>query len=63
MPETLRLFVSATHDLEAERAVIGRAIARLQFADAVVQPHGVTRGVGHGWLQETIGWVCYSRGG
>lgn len=29
MAETLRLFVSATNDLEAERAVIGRAIARL----------------------------------
>lgn len=29
MPETLRLFVSATNDLEAERAVIGRAIAQL----------------------------------
>ncbi len=29
MAETLRLFVSATRDLEDERAVIGRAIARL----------------------------------
>ena len=29
MAETLRLFVSATNDLEAERAVIGKAIARL----------------------------------
>lgn len=29
MAETLRLFISATRDLEAERAVIGRAIARL----------------------------------
>jgi len=29
MPETLRLFVSATKDLEAERAVIGTAIAQL----------------------------------
>lgn len=29
MAETLRLFVSATRDLEAERAIIGRAIARL----------------------------------
>lgn len=29
MAETLRLFVSATHDLEPERAVIGRAIAEL----------------------------------
>lgn len=29
MPETLRLFVSATNDLEAERAVIGTAIAQL----------------------------------
>jgi hypothetical protein len=29
MAETLRLFVSATNDLEGERSVIGRAIARL----------------------------------
>lgn len=29
MAEVLRLFVSATHDLEAERAAIGRALARL----------------------------------
>lgn len=29
MAETLRLFVSATNDLEAERAVIGTAIAQL----------------------------------
>jgi hypothetical protein len=29
MPETLRLFVSATQDLENERAVIGRAVAQL----------------------------------
>lgn len=29
MAETLRLFVSATKDLEAERAIIGRAIAEL----------------------------------
>ncbi len=29
MAETLRLFVSATKDLEAERAVIGRAVAEL----------------------------------
>ncbi|MFN8445106.1 MAG: hypothetical protein U0175_30240 [Caldilineaceae bacterium] len=29
MAETLRLFISATRDLEAERAIIGRAIARL----------------------------------
>ncbi|MEZ4677557.1 MAG: hypothetical protein R2932_25410 [Caldilineaceae bacterium] len=29
MAETLRLFVSATKDLEAERAVIGHAIAQL----------------------------------
>lgn len=29
MAETLRLFVSATRDLEAERAIIGRTIARL----------------------------------
>lgn len=29
MAEPLRIFVSATHDLEAERAVIGRALARL----------------------------------
>lgn len=29
MPETLRIFVSATKDLEAERAVIGTAIAQL----------------------------------
>jgi hypothetical protein len=29
MAEKLRLFVSATHDLEAERAAIGRAIAGL----------------------------------
>ncbi len=29
MAEKLRLFVSATHDLEAERAAIGRAIADL----------------------------------
>ena len=29
MAEVLRLFVSATHDLEAERATIGRALARL----------------------------------
>lgn len=29
MAETLRLFVSATNDLEAERAVIGKAIAQL----------------------------------
>lgn len=29
MAEKLRLFISATHDLEAERAVIGRAVADL----------------------------------
>jgi len=29
MAEKLRIFVSATHDLEAERAVIGRAVADL----------------------------------
>ena len=29
MPELLRLFVSATNDLEAERAVIGRSVAEL----------------------------------
>lgn len=29
MAETLRIFVSATHELEAERAVIGRALAEL----------------------------------
>ncbi len=29
MPEPLRLFVAATNDLEAERAVIGRALAAL----------------------------------
>jgi hypothetical protein len=29
MAEKLRLFVSATHDLEASRAVIGRAVAEL----------------------------------
>ncbi len=29
MAEILRLFVSATHDLEPERAVVGRAIAEL----------------------------------
>jgi len=29
MAETLRLFVSATKDLEAERAIIGRAVAEL----------------------------------
>ncbi|MFN2202287.1 MAG: hypothetical protein ACK2UO_13840 [Caldilineaceae bacterium] len=29
MAETLRIFVSATGDLESERAVIGRAVARL----------------------------------
>lgn len=29
MAETLRIFVSATNDLEAERAIIGRALAEL----------------------------------
>jgi hypothetical protein len=29
MAETLRLFVSATQDLEPERALIGRAVAQL----------------------------------
>ena len=29
MPELLRLFVSATNDLEAERAIIGRSVAEL----------------------------------
>lgn len=32
MAEVLRLFVSATHDLEAERAVVGRALAELPVA-------------------------------
>lgn len=35
MAETLRLFVSATHDLEAERAVIGRAVAQLPVQIAI----------------------------
>lgn len=35
MAEILRLFVSATHDLEAERAVIGRAIAQLPVQIAI----------------------------
>jgi hypothetical protein len=50
MAELLRLFVSATHDLEAERAVIGRAIADLPIQIGIE----IRRTPASGWPFETI---------
>jgi hypothetical protein len=50
MAEVLRLFVSATHDLEAERAVIGRAIADLPVQIGIE----IRRTPESGWPLESI---------
>jgi len=54
MPETLRLFVSATADLEPERAVIGRTLAELPVQiRAQIQRSPVT-GISYAELFERV---------
>jgi hypothetical protein len=54
MAETLRLFVSATHDLEAERAQIGRAIAGLPIQIGVEIRRTPVRGASYEEIFELI---------
>lgn len=54
MPETLRLFVSATNDLENERAVIGRAIAQLPVQIGIEIRRTPARGASYEEIFELI---------
>ncbi|HMN27381.1 MAG TPA: hypothetical protein PKE45_04430 [Caldilineaceae bacterium] len=57
MAETLRLFVSATADLEAERALIGRAVAELPIQIGVEIRRTPARGATYEDIFELIGNV------
>jgi len=57
MPETLRLFVSATQDLEAERAVVGRAIAQLPVQIGIEIRRTPLSGASYETIYELIGNV------
>jgi hypothetical protein len=54
MAETLRLFVSATNDLEAERAVIGHAIAQLPVQIGIEIRRTPVQGASHETIFELI---------
>ncbi|CAN5777065.1 hypothetical protein BH10CHL1_BH10CHL1_34980 [soil metagenome] len=54
MAETLRLFVSATNDLEAERAVIGRAVAQLPVQIGIEIRRTPVRGADYETIHELI---------
>ncbi|GIV79515.1 MAG: hypothetical protein KatS3mg050_3909 [Litorilinea sp.] len=54
MAETLRIFVSATKDLEAERAVIGRAVAELPVQIGVEIRRTPARGASYDDIFELI---------
>lgn len=54
MAELLRLFVSATHDLEAERAVIGRAVAQLPVQIGIEIRRTPVQGASHETIFELI---------
>lgn len=55
MAETLRLFVSATKDLEAERAIIGRAVAELPVKIGIEIRRSPATGATYEELYELIG--------
>ena len=57
MAETLRLFVSATNDLEAERAIIGRAVAQLPVQIGIEIRRTPARGADYETIHELIGNV------
>jgi hypothetical protein len=54
MAETLRLFVSATHDLENERAIIGRAVAQLPVQIGIEIRRTPARGAAYEEIFELI---------
>lgn len=54
MAETLRLFVSATNDLEAERALIGRAVAQLPVQIGIEIRRTPARGAAYEEIFELI---------
>ena len=54
MSETLRIFVSATNDLEAERAVIGQTVADLPVQVGVEIRRSPATGIGYDDLFELI---------
>lgn len=54
MAETLRLFVSATNDLEAERAIIGRAVAQLPVQIGIEIRRTPVRGADYETIHELI---------
>ena len=54
MAETLRLFVSATNDLEAERAVIGRAVAQLPVKIGIEIRRTPVRGADYETIHELV---------
>lgn len=54
MPETLRLFVSATNDLEAERAAIGQSLAELPVQIGVEIRRSPLTGISYDNLFELI---------
>jgi hypothetical protein len=54
MAETLRLFVSATQDLEAERAIIGRAVAQLPVQIGIEIRRTPARGAAYEEIFELI---------
>lgn len=54
MAETLRLFVSATNDLEAERSLIGRAVAQLPVQIGIEIRRTPTRGAAYEEIFELI---------
>jgi hypothetical protein len=54
MAETLRLFVSATNDLENERAVIGRAVAQLPIQIGIEIRRTPARGAAYEEIFELI---------
>lgn len=54
MPETLRIFVSATNDLEAERAAIGQTLAELPVQVGVEIRRSPATGISYDNLFELI---------
>jgi hypothetical protein len=59
MAETLRLFVSATNDLDAERAVIGRAVAQLPVQIGIEIRRTPVRGADYETIHELVAmWIA-----
>ena len=54
MPEIVRIFVSATNDLEAERAVIGQTLAELPVQVGVEIRRSPATGINYDNLFELI---------